>query len=426
MAQLPDNESVAPGTAVGSALTLGVERFVAGGLGLAHDPDGRVVLVEGGLPGDEVVAEVTASKKRLLQARVVDVLIPGHGRIAPPCPEVERGCGGCDLQHVASEIQIDLKTQIVIDSLRRIARLSDVEVRAGQSLSPFGYRTSVRCMVDRDSGRLGFRRARSHQIHVVDQCMIAHPLADEIINDSRFPGADEVTIRVGAATGERLVIVSGETGEYEVPEGVTVCVTQSHHARGGHKQGRRQRGVPDGHFHEVVAGHRFRISAASFFQARPDGAEALVDSVRRALGEFDPTVDTLADLYGGVGLFAAGLGAHNGYLVESSGSAVADAKVNLEATEMKINRSKVEAWKPTTVDAVVADPARRGLDKDGARVVLATGAHNVALVSCDPASMARDVALLVEGGYDMRWVEVIDMFPQTHHVETVASLVKVG
>ena len=246
------------------------------------------------------------------------------------------------------------------------------------------------------------------------------------MNDSLFPGANEVTIRVGAVTGERLVVVSGETEDYEVPDGVTVCMTRSHHARGGRKHGGRRRGAPDGHFHDVVADHRFRISATSFFQARPDGAEALVDSVRRALGEFDPTTDTLADLYGGVGLFAAGLGARSGYLVESSGSAVADAKVNLEATEVKINRSKVETWQPASVDAVVADPARRGLDKDGARVVLATGAQNVALVSCDPASMARDVAFLVEGGYELRWVEVIDMFPQTHHVETVASLVKVG
>jgi len=141
---------------------------------------------------------------------------------------------------------------------------------------------------------------------------------------------------------------------------------------------------------------------------------------------FDPASDRLVDLYGGVGLFTAGLNAQRAVLVERSESSVADARVNLFELGTKIVASSVEAWRPSAADVVVADPARAGLNTAGVAAVVATGAERVALVSCDPAALGRDLGLLVAAGFEVLGIEIVDMFPQTHHIETVTTLRRVS
>ncbi|MGB6059910.1 MAG: TRAM domain-containing protein [Microthrixaceae bacterium] len=394
-----------------TSLEFHVDRMVPGGLGLAHESDGRVVLIDGALPGDTVKVEVTESKARLLRARVTEVLLASPERIIERCPEVALGCGGCDLQHASLSTQQSLKVAMVSDALRRIGRVEGIPIRVGRQLPGWDFRTTLRCGVgDGSDGRLGFRRHHSNQIHVVDTCLVAHPLVAEIVENGRFPAADEVTIRVGANTGERLVVVSPNAKDAVVPEGVTVIGTDVL-ADGG-----------EASYHEIVAGRRFRISANSFFQTRVDGAEALVDAVGRALAPILDAGGRLVDLYGGVGLFTGALAARDGVLVERSRSSAADARVNLEEFGTEVIGLAVERWRPSHFDAVVVDPARSGLGKEAAAAVVATGAERVALVSCDPASLARDVGLLVAGGYQVMGVEIIDMFPQTHHIEAVTVL----
>ena len=407
--------SLQPG--VGVTVEVGIDRMVAGGLGLGHDADGRVVLVEGALPGERVRAELTESKPRMARGFVAEMLTAAPDRVTPPCPEVSAGCGGCDLQFAPPTRQWSLKTAIVADALQRIGRLGGVPIVLGRRLPSEAYRTSLRCGVL--DGRAGFRRRRSSQIHPVATCLIAHPLLAEVIQHGRFPDADEVSIRAGARTRERLVLVGPSVGAttldgLSIPGDVVVVGDDELRAGGA------------AWFHEVVAGRRFRISARSFFQARPDGAEALVDAVARAIAPFDPASDRLVDLYGGVGLFTSALGAENAELVERSSSSIADARVNLEDLRTRITRTAVEKWRPSPADVVVADPARGGLGAAGAAAVIATGAERVALVSCDPASLARDARLLVDGGYEVLGVEVIDLFPHTHHVEAVTTLRRVG
>ncbi|MGB3412605.1 MAG: TRAM domain-containing protein [Microthrixaceae bacterium] len=395
-----------------TSLQFHVDRMVPGGLGLAHESDGRVVLIDGALPGDTVKVEVTESKARLLRARVTEVLLASPERIVERCPEVALGCGGCDLQHASLSTQQSLKVAMVSDALRRIGRVEGVPIRVGRQLPGWGYRTTLRCGVGEAAvgGQLGFRRRHSNQIHVVDTCLVAHPLVAEIVESGRFPSADEVTIRAGANTGERLVVVSPSAADAVVPEGVTV-VGSDVLANCG-----------EASYHEIVAGRRFRISANSFFQTRVDGAEALVDAVGRALAPILDGGGRLVDLYGGVGLFTGALGARDGVLVERSRSSAADARVNLKELGTEVIGLAVERWRPSPFDAVVVDPARSGLGKEAAAAVVATGAERVALVSCDPASLARDVGLLVAGGYHAMGVEIIDMFPQTHHIEAVTVL----
>lgn len=389
-----------------------VERVVTGGLGLGHESSGRVILAAGALPGESVAVELDKDRPRVGQGHVVDVLRSSPERIEPPCPEVAAGCGGCDLQFAPPTLQRSLKVDIVADSLGHLGRLADVPVAPGEQLPAEGYRTTLRCAVH--DGRAGFRRRRSNQVHVVESCWIAHPGVREIIESGRFPGATEVLIRVGARTGERMVVVTPAVGDAVVPPGVRL-VGADEVAAG-----------TEAHLHELVARRRFQVSAGSFFQARPDGAEALVRAVARAIAPFDPATDRLVDLYGGAGLFTAALGAQRSVLVERSASSCADARVNLASLGTVVEEKAVEHWRATEADVVVADPARAGLGVEGVAKVVATGAARVALVSCDPASLARDARALADAGYAVKGVELVDMFSHTHHVEAVTSLELVG
>jgi 23S rRNA (uracil1939-C5)-methyltransferase len=279
----------------------------------------------------------------------------------------------------------------------------EVEVRPGPELPAIGYRTTARGVaVD---GRFGFRRRASHDGVAVDPCLVVHPLLQELVADGRFPDG-EVVLRAGARTGERLVVVAGDGDGASVPDGVRVV------GEGELRSGRRA------WYHEEVAGRSWRISAASFFQARPDGADALVTEVARALEGAAP--GSLVDLYGGVGLFAGTLADGHATLVEQGRSSVADAKVNLAGADVRVVRADVAHWGATRATRVVADPPRAGLGKAGVRAVVATGADRLALVSCDAAALGRDTRLLADAGFDLVDATLVDLFPHTSHLEVVS------
>jgi 23S rRNA (uracil1939-C5)-methyltransferase len=381
-----------------------VTTVAAGGDGLGREPGGRVVFVAGALPGERVTVELEQEKQDYARGRLVDVLEPSDQRAIPPCPFVAAGCGGCDWQHVDPAGQRRLKAQVVADALRRQAHL-DVEVRPSPDLPFTGYRTMLRgVMVD---GRFGLRQRASHDAVEIGPCLVAHPLIDELVVDGRYPDG-EVTLRAGARTGERLVIVDGDPGSVEVPDDVRVV--SSAELRSGRRAW----------FHEEVAGHRWRISARSFFQARPDGADALVEAARAAASGL-PEGASVVDLYGGVGLFARTLSSGGPVtLVEASASSVADARVNLRGLDARVLKLDVDRWRPTPTDLVVADPPRKGLGRKAVERVAATGAAWLVLVSCDPAALGRDAGLLADAGFDLVDAQLVDLFPHTSHVEVVS------
>jgi 23S rRNA (uracil1939-C5)-methyltransferase len=396
---------------------LRVTTMAVGGEGVAREASGRVVFVAGALPGERVVVDVVEEHPRHARAAVVDVVEASPDRVAPPCPFVAAGCGGCGWQHVDPPAQRELKAAIVAEALSRLGGVAEPRVAAGPPRTGAGYRTTIRSVADAD-GRLALRRHHSHDLVAVPGCLVAHPLVAEVLSAGRFPPGADVTVRVGARTGERMVVVDGppaEAGgrdpgvdEIVVPDGVRV-VTGAELAAGKRAW-----------LHEEVAGVRLRLSARSFFQAGPEAAEALVATVAAAAGEV-PDGTRLADLYGGVGLFAATV-ARNAQVevVEASASAAADARVNLRDRDARVVRRDVARWRARPADVVVADPPRAGLGRGGVRAVRATRAPRLVLVSCDAGALGRDSRLLAGAGYRVVASTVVDAFPHTPHVEVVS------
>jgi 23S rRNA (uracil1939-C5)-methyltransferase len=386
-----------------AVVELRAERLVAGGDALAREPSGRVVFVEGALPGEVVGARVTAEWRDYARAVVADVIEPSPARTQPPCPFVAAGCGGCSWQHIDPAAQVELKRGIVVEALARTGRLPDAEVRLGPTLDPWAFRTTLRMAVDGEG--LAFHAAHAHDLVVVDACLVAHPRLSELLPVARFPGASEVTLRCSAASGERVALVDPSSAERSatLPPDVRV--------------GRRAV------FHEDVAGVRLRVSAPSFFQTRADGAAVLVELVDAAVHEGGaPVPATVIDAYAGVGLFAATVAtAAEVICIEQSRSCCADAAHNLANRAATIVQGHVERWRPRPADLVIADPSRRGLGRRAIDVLTATGAARLVLVSCDAVALARDAQLLVSAGFAHRCSTVVDLFPHTPHVEVVSQ-----
>lgn len=394
-----------PALATTGPIELRPDRHVAGGEAIARDDDGRVVFVRGALPGELVEVSIAEAKRDFARADVTAVREASADRVTPPCPMRLGGCGGCDWQHLDPSAQLEAKRSVVFDALRRTAKLDAPVVEAGASVSPMGYRTTIR-VVGTSDGAAGYRKERSHETVDAAGCLVAHPLVAELLPDLRVTPGLEVTLRASVATGERTALWDPRQGTVEgLPADVATGA--------------------DASLVEQIGHARLRVSSMSFFQSGPAAAGRLVEAVRRAAPEL-AGARHVVDLYGGVGLFAATVVSPDSRvtIVESSAPAAADARHNVP--HARVVRSEVGRWRPSpdprpnrVIDVVIADPSRTGLGKPGVGSVVAADAPTVVLVSCDAGSGARDVKLLVEAGYRHERSEVLDLFPQTHHVETV-------
>ena len=387
------------------------------GAGIARAADGRVVFVEGALPGELVEAAVVREEKRWSRARLQQIVKASPHRVEISCRHRIEGCGGCDLLHVDRAHQASMKAGMVVDQLRR-ADVAFPETTIRTLVGDTG-RTTVRAAVR--GGQAGYRAGGSHEVVVPRSCTAIDPAAEELLLDGRFGDATEVTIRVGARTGDRLVVLDGgDPEDVEVPDDVLVVSIEELDA------GLRA------WIYEEAAGRRWRISARSFFQNRPAGVDALVEVVDAMVADLAPhrgISDPMVDAYAGIGIFAGTVGRNRTVTaVERSRDSLADAKVNLQgqmkAGTAQIIPSTVERWRPTPATVVVADPARVGLGRDGARTLLGCEPDLFVLVGCDHSSFARDAALLVAAGLKLVRLVVVDLFPDTSHVETLGAFVR--
>jgi tRNA/tmRNA/rRNA uracil-C5-methylase (TrmA/RlmC/RlmD family) len=412
-----------------ASLELTVGPVAHGGWCVARH-DGRVVFVRHALPGERVVAEVTEESARFLRADAVKILDPSPDRVVPPCPYAGPGrCGGCDWQHATPAAQRELKAEVVAEQLRRLAGIDRkvvVEEVPGAA-DGLGWRTRVQFAV-RPGGRLGFRRHRSHDIQPVDACLIAHPEVEAVGAERlEWPGAAGVEVIASAAGDHAVVVRPGRNRGVSVPDLDTPASILLDQGK-GRTVPRRGSGV----LRERAGDREFRVSGSGFWQVHPGAAETLLDAV---LSYAAPQPGEWAlDLYCGVGLFAAGLAEAVGpdgavFGLESDPAAVRDAHANLrDLPQARVERGRVEEaldrFGIERADLVVVDPPRAGLGRDVVDRIAALDALRVVYVSCDPATLARDLAWLAERGYRLDGLRAFDAFPMTHHVECVALLAR--
>ena len=393
---------------VGERYTVEVGPVAHGGHCVARH-EGRVLFVRHTLPGERVVAEVTdgGERSRFLRADAVEILEASADRVAAPCPFSGPGrCGGCDFQHVRLPAQRELKAAVVREQLSRLAGLDvpvEVEPVPGDS-DGLGWRTRVQFAVDTD-GHPGLRKHRSHELVRLDRCPISHPELPGVL-ERAWPGAEEVEA-ICSSTGESLVVESTARSMYV--EGPEVL-------------------------HERALGRGFEVTGSGFWQVHPGAADVLVSAVLDALGP-QPGERAL-DLYSGVGLFSSFLADRVGVTgrvvaVESDSVAAGDAGRNLaglpqvESVVDRVERALRRQRLGDRCDLVVLDPPRAGAKRAVVEPVAALGPRAVVYVACDPAALARDVAVFAEHGYRLASVRAFDIFPMTHHVECVALLVPI-
>jgi 23S rRNA (uracil1939-C5)-methyltransferase len=371
---------------------------------------GRAIFIPYAIPGERVMARITQDKGRYANAEVVEVVAPSQSRVIPRCPHFGPGrCGGCHWQHMDYPAQLAFKQQVIADQLARIGGLRDVTVHPTiPSFDPWYYRSHVTFHVT-DEGRLGFVATDNQTVIPIEECHIIRPeLAAmfEAMKTQRFTPGERLRLQLGTDGSERMAAVVGEELPSPLPEGSQSSVV-----------------------HYTVKGRRFQVSAGSFFQVNLPQAETLVDLVLDRLQL--QGAERALDLYAGVGLFTAFLAEHAAHVtaVESYPPAVQDALANLNSfNNVEIMEGAVaEALDEVKgrCDAVVTDPPRAGMEREALDALVELNPAKMVYVSCDPATLARDAKRLSNNGYRLLDVQPVDMFPQTYHIEALATLVRV-
>lgn len=419
--------------------------YLGGAVG--HTADTQAVFVVGGLPGERARVEIDDARAKFLRGHVVDVLQAAPERVTPPCPYFGE-CGGCQFQHFAYAAQLRWKTEQVRRQLQRIGHVENPPVRPTIAAPhPWAYRNQARFSLDRE-GRLCFTRPRSHWKIRIEACQIVQPEIAALMPrlQGAFPRGHQIAARYGARTGQLLIAprlpALGDTLETGQPS-----------------------------YEEILLGQTYRVSGPSFFQVntrvdalpRPDleasrsgrpteivvpwgpaeevwstwvgnGARWVSQAELLALLVLDRLqlsgAETVVDAYGGVGTFALQIAkrARRVIGIEEAKTAVEDARYNargFDNVEFLAGRTEERIGDlDSRPDAVVLDPARVGAAPEVLAALSSLRPTRLVYVSCDPATLARDLAELTRDAFDLVDVQPLDMFPQTHHVETISLLTR--
>ena len=372
---------------------------------LAHFEDG-VINVFGGIPGERVSARIVRYRRRRRQhvsAIVTEVMNPSPHRISSPCPYFT-ACTGCQWQHIAYDRQLELKRDRVSNALAEYPELRGIPVSPTiPSQQTFGYRNHARFTV-RESGMLGFINRITRRFVKIDDCALMHPWINEALRKLQGNAAEttQLSVRYGVNTGDWLIQPTMHNPDIPLPTGQT-------------------------HYWEQMRDRRLRIASPSFAQVNTSQAERLATLVAERLQLSG--AELLVDAYAGVGTFAVLLAdrARRVIAIEESSAAVKDAAVNIEGIDnLEFVCSRTEDYLDSLAeppDAVILDPPRVGCHPATLDALIRRKPARTVYVSCDPDTLARDLAHLAQGGFTATSVEPMDMFPQTYHTECVATLI---
>lgn len=426
---------------------------------------GFTVFVPCGIPGETVRVRIAEVKKNFAAAGLLEVLQTSSRRVVPGCP-VFAECGGSQLQHMEYALQLEIKTRQVADALKRIGKLPDVTVHPALGMSnPWHYRNKAHFQVTRTDGkiRLGFFEEESHQVVPTTDCLLLDGqisdvavLIEALLNKYNLPVYDRVNhtgllrhvvIRKGWHTGKVMVVFVTTSEEFpeqfllareltaQTPYVVSVVrnVNDQQKSQIFGRESMLLAGLES--IPEQVGNLKFNLSPTSFFQVNPRQMTVLYDKVveyAALTGE-----ETVLDVYCGIGsitLFLArraarafGLEAHREAVVDATANARLNGITNVEfiagKAEESLPKLVTQGIRP---DVIVVDPPRKGVDKRALQAIADMEPKRIVYVSCDPASLARDLAILNQMGYRMVEVQPVDMFPQTSHVECVIMMTYCG
>ena len=427
-------------------MKLTIEKAIYGGAGLARH-EGKAIFVPLTLPGEQVEAHLVREKSGYAEAALDKIIERSAERVPPPCP-VYGSCGGCHYQHAAYGEQLKIKSSILRESLER-ARIADLPEMEPVSAEPFGYRNRIRLHVQRNPFALCYKRMGSNQNLPVEQCPIAAPLLQTAIATLTGIGT---TLGLGAwveeielFTNERSLLLSIWTRlaqkqaakelekmwaalQTALPQTAGIGVFPSTPDR---NPGRLLQHAGESSLSYPVVQREYQVSFGSFFQTNRFLLDRFVDLVTG-----DGKGRTAWDLYAGVGLFSLPLAERFEQLVavESAESSIKDLRRNLRAAAEGPRNHRIVAAetlsflrtassrKEETPDLVVVDPPRTGLGREVTTLLSAVRAPHITYVSCDPATLSRDVKALLESGYHLRRIQMVDMFPNTFHLECILQL----
>lgn len=376
-----------------------IERILPGGVGLAH-ADGKTIFVSLAATGDRVLVRIDRQQGNLLFASVEEVIEPGPDRIEPPCPYFGR-CGGCDFQQLTYQAQLNAKANIIKDCLQRIGKLETPDITVVPSPNAWRYRARATWQLDAERKTIGYYERGSRRVCDVADCAILVPQLQKTLERVRDIQPPEQLRHLDVVTGDTGVSLAPAVGDFETTE-VTL----------------------------TVEGETYRYNAEAFFQINQ---QMLPHVLEFALGQ--AAGETAFDLYSGVGLFTLPLARRFKRItaIESNPTATGFAGKNVESAglhNVTVVTATVTDWirsvtrDPPKVDFVLLDPPRAGAESAVVKGILDLKPAQICYVSCDPATLARDLKKFVAGGFQIESLRGFDMFPQTHHVETVVHLTR--
>ncbi len=418
-----------------------IERILPGGLGLAH-AEGRTIMVALAAPGDRVRVRIDRVKGNVSFALIEEIIEPSPHRVEPPCPYFGL-CGGCDFQQLTYQAQLEAKVEIVRDCLRRLGGIENIpEIQMTTAPSAWHYRSRAQWQYDSISQRLGYFESGSRHVCDVAECAVLAPELQQTLENLREQ-MREGSLPAGArdfraVVGNEGVSIATSVGSRTVREGADPALDRgtSPTVREGSKT------VRD--ITRTIRGETYHLNAELFFQANDDLMPQLIDT---ALGEANG--ENAIELYCGVGLFTLPLARRFTHVmgVEGDKAAASFARENVATAGLSnaevANRNvsdwleqEARAWlekhlgktcqKPDhevgQLDFLLLDPPRTGAESRVIASILNLKPRRISYVSCDPATLARDLKKLIAGGYTLDSLAAFDMFPQTHHVETVVHM----